>query len=147
MLGEPVSTVSVMSSEETPNAIETHARGRRLTRRIPITAVEQFPFIEETVHHHSTLAIPKSIILSRLWLPVPLSASAPRPEVCVLGAVEDLGINVIPTLEASGSLPLPAVLTAPIRLDVVQQVHSTHTLDQGSRDGILMIRGREHRQK
>lgn len=27
--------------------------------------------------------------------------------------------------EASGSLVLPAVLTAPIRLDVVQQVHST----------------------
>lgn len=27
--------------------------------------------------------------------------------------------------EASSSLPLPAVLTAPIRLDVVQQVHST----------------------
>ena len=26
--------------------------------------------------------------------------------------------------EASSSLPLPAVLTAPIRLDVVQQVHS-----------------------
>lgn len=28
-------------------------------------------------------------------------------------------------LEASTSLPLPAVLTAPIRLDVVSQVHST----------------------
>ncbi len=27
-------------------------------------------------------------------------------------------------LEASTSLPLPAVLTAPIRLDVVAQVHS-----------------------
>lgn len=27
-------------------------------------------------------------------------------------------------LEASSTLPLPAVLTAPIRLDVVQQVHS-----------------------
>jgi hypothetical protein len=26
--------------------------------------------------------------------------------------------------ESSGSLPLPAVFTAPIRLDVVQQVHS-----------------------
>lgn len=28
--------------------------------------------------------------------------------------------------EASGSLPLPAVLTAPIRLDVVAQVHSQY---------------------
>ena len=27
-------------------------------------------------------------------------------------------------LDPSSSLPLPAVLTAPIRLDVVQQVHS-----------------------
>ena len=33
------------------------------------------------------------------------------------------------SLEASGSLPLPAVLTAPIRLDVVQQVHSTQMLN------------------
>ena len=38
--------------------------------------------------------------------------------------------------EASGSLPLPAVLTAPIRLDVVQQVHSTHVLCQRYRRGI-----------
>lgn len=32
-------------------------------------------------------------------------------------------VHLAPT-EASTSLPLPAVLTAPIRLDVVQQVHS-----------------------
>jgi large subunit ribosomal protein L4e len=39
-------------------------------------------------------------------------------------------------LEASGSLALPAVLTAPIRLDVVQQVHSAHILHQGHGRGI-----------
>jgi hypothetical protein len=82
------------------------------------------------------LTIPKSIIPSRLWPPVPLSASVPRPEVCVLGAVDELQVNVVLWfLESSGSLPLPAVLTAPIRLDVVQQVHSTQMLDQGPRDG------------
>ena len=102
--------------------------------------------MEATVHHRSTLAIPESIIPSRLWLPVPLLAFAPRPEVRALDTVEDLEVNVdLWSLEASGSLPLPAVLTAPIRLDVVQQVHSTHTFDQGPRDGMLMIRYREHR--
>lgn len=44
-----------------------------------------------------------------------------------------LEVNIIPVhpklslkllAEASTSLPLPAVLTAPIRLDVVSQVHS-----------------------
>lgn len=30
--------------------------------------------------------------------------------------------------ESSGSLPLPAVFTAPIRLDVVQQVHSESSI-------------------
>ena len=32
------------------------------------------------------------------------------------------------TVEPSSSLPLPAVLTAPIRLDVVRQVHSKFKL-------------------
>ena len=82
------------------------------------------------------LAIPKSIIPSRLWPPVPLLAFAPRPEVCVLGGVERLQVNeLLWSLEASGSLPLPAVLTAPIRLDVVQQVHSTQMSDRGPRGG------------
>jgi hypothetical protein len=80
-------------------------------------------------------AIPKSIIPSRPWLHVPPSASAPRQEVCVLDAVEELRINVASrSLEASGSLPLPAVLTAPIRLDVVQQVHSTQMSNRRPRD-------------
>lgn len=101
-----------------------------------------------TVHHHSTLAIPESIIPSRPWLPVPPSAFAPRQEVCTLNVVEGLEVNaMLLPLEASGSLPLPAVLTAPIRLDVVQQVHSTHMLNQGYRDAMLMIHCREHRQK
>lgn len=33
------------------------------------------------------------------------------------------------TGESSGSVPLPAVFTAPIRLDVVQQVHSELELE------------------
>lgn len=37
---------------------------------------------------------------------------------------ESLIGSVCTRTEASSSLPLPAVLTAPIRLDVVQQVHS-----------------------
>ncbi len=40
--------------------------------------------------------------------------------VCIV----ELKLKIISTAEASSSLPLPAVLTAPIRLDVVQQVHS-----------------------
>lgn len=39
--------------------------------------------------------------------------------------------------ESSGSVPLPAVFTAPIRLDVVQQVHSEF--------GVIIIRGRDGR--
>ena len=128
-----------LSSEETPNAIETlrtWPTNSNVTRSIPIPAVQPLPFMEATVYHHSTLAIPKSIIPSRPWLLVPLSASALRLEVCASDAVKDLEVNVVLwSLEASGSLPLPAVLTAPIRLDVVQQVHSTHMLDQGFRDG------------
>lgn len=62
--------------------------------------------------------------------------------------IEELRVNVaLRFLEASGSLPLPAVLTAPIRLDVVQQVHSAYTFDQEPRDRTLMIRCREYRQK
>jgi len=38
------------------------------------------------------------------------------------------------TVEASSSLPLPAVLTAPIRLDVVRQVHSEFNLFHCSRE-------------
>lgn len=33
--------------------------------------------------------------------------------------------------ESSGSLPLPQVFTAPIRLDVVQQVHSEWQEEKG----------------
>ena len=44
---------------------------------------------------------------------------------------EEFEVDVLSCIsEASGSLPLPAVLTAPIRLDVVQQVHSTHIIYQ-----------------
>ena len=43
---------------------------------------------------------------------------AARPTVTVWSA----------TGESSGSLPLPTVFTAPIRLDVVQQVHSGYLL-------------------
>ena len=127
-------------------------RGKRtwsnLSRRFPITAVELFPFMEATVHHYSILTIPQSIIPSRLWHPVLPSASALRQEVCALSATGNLQVNMVPwSLEASGSLPLPAVLTAPIRLDVVQQVHSTHTPDQESKDETLTMCCREHRQK
>ena len=77
----------------------------------------------------SILTISKSIIPSRLWPPVPPLAFVPRLEVCELERAEGLKVDVVLWfLEASGSLPLPAVLTAPIRLDVVQQVHSTRYL-------------------
>lgn len=46
-----------------------------------------------------------------------ISKMAARPTVSVFSAQG----------ESSGSLPLPAVFTAPIRLDVVQQVHSEFT--------------------
>jgi hypothetical protein len=51
------------------------------------------------------------------------SKMAARPTVSVFSAQG----------ESSGSLPLPAVFTAPIRLDVVQQVHSEllFCLDEG----------------
>jgi hypothetical protein len=46
-------------------------------------------------HHPSTLAIPKSIIPSRLWPLAPLSASVPQPEVCTLDVVEDPEVDVV----------------------------------------------------
>ena len=112
-----------------------------LIRIFTITAVKLFPQMETATYHHSILAIPRSIIPSRLWPPVPLSASVPLPEVCTQDSGDESQVDVILwSLEASSSLPLPAVLTAPIRLDVVQQVHSTHILDQDPRDGVLTIR-------
>ena len=84
----------------------------------------------------SILTISKSIIPSRLWPPVPPLAFVPRLEVCKLERSEGLKVDVVLWfLEASGSLPLPAVLTAPIRLDVVQQVHSTDIFHQRHRRG------------
>ena len=65
--------------------------------------------------------------------------------VCINDAEKYHGFTL--SSEASGSLPLPAVLTAPIRLDVVQQVHSTHILDQGPMDVVFTMDCREHRQK
>lgn len=40
-----------------------------LTRRIPITAVELFLYMEATVHHHSTLTIPEPITPQDYGLP------------------------------------------------------------------------------
>lgn len=60
--------------------------------------------------------------LSR-WPLVPQSTSSQHQAVIVQFLMYLLPTH--PCLEASSSLPLPAVLTAPIRLDVVQQVHST----------------------
>ena len=58
------------------------------------------------------------------------NAMASRPTVSV-HAVSGGSLDIFhpestltPSTEASSSLPLPAVLTAPIRLDVVAQVHS-----------------------
>jgi len=43
------------------------------------------------------------------------------------------------TVEPSSSLPLPAVLTAPIRLDVVRQVHSKFKLSSWTKNGTHML--------
>jgi hypothetical protein len=74
----------------------------------------------------------------------PLKTMASRPTVsirsatggtCVRFGMENwkLMCCYISLSEASGSLPLPAVLTAPIRLDVVQQVHSTYIFNQSTK--------------
>ena len=60
--------------------------------------------------------------------------------------VSDDGLSLMFFSEASTSLPLPAVLTAPIRLDVVQQVHSAYLEDERVYPG-LMENFREHRQE
>ena len=58
----------------------------------------------------------------RQWPQDPQSTFVPLLAVCLFIIYI---IYILPfILEASSSLPLPAVLTAPIRLDVVQQVHS-----------------------
>ena len=55
-----------------------------LVRRLPITAVKLLLFMGTVANHRSMLAVPKSIILSRLWLLVPPLASVPQPEVRAL---------------------------------------------------------------
>ena len=60
---------------------------------------------------------------------------------------DDRPLNPFFFSEASTSLPLPAVLTAPIRLDVVQQVHSAYDYGTAQIDGLFLKIFREHREE
>jgi hypothetical protein len=60
------------------------------------------------------------------WPLVPRSTFAQHQAVISSFLVLASPIHFTCPSEASSSLPLPAVLTAPIRLDVVQQVHSAY---------------------
>jgi len=69
---------------------------------------------------------PQHLQDSTPWPQDPPYPSTPSLEVG-LSLLLHLQSLLTPFTEASSSLPLPAVLTAPIRLDVVAQVHSMST--------------------